>query len=260
MNILEVAMAAKMAGGGVSSWNDIPDKPEGLPYVEKVYGEILPETTIEIDPNEGGGMLEGIVPSVIGNRYTVTWNGVDYECVCVDTGVPAYAHGLLGNGVMMGGEDTGEPFAIASVPESGVTIFACFDGSTSAVLSVNGEIDIVHPIDSRCLPGGDAGSFDLTALGLGEVVAGGEEMTIACDTTAIRAAMGIGTVKFTVNMDRVKEKPGATSWYNGVFTVPVNGVAHADGFIACTPITPCCQFFIDVNPNTGISVRLTLDE
>lgn len=45
---------------------------------------------------------------VVGETYTVTWNGVEYRCECMEVmGLPA-----VGNTIAVGGEDNGIPFAI----------------------------------------------------------------------------------------------------------------------------------------------------
>ena len=115
--------------------------------------EILPETTVEIDPDSGS--YEGVadVPLTVGETYTVKYNGVDYPCVCSTMdleGVTAYVLGNLG--AMMGEEGTGEPFVIVVIPDMGSFGVYALDGSESVTLSITGKV--VKPIDPKYLPEG----------------------------------------------------------------------------------------------------------
>lgn len=102
-------------GGGVSSWNDLTDKPFGESVTELYSVENgtfpimmgqMPMYTIP-DP----------IPFVNGQTYTVIWDGVSYDCVFAGTG---NHEGMMGNMMLMDGEDTGEPFVYISSPSSGV--------------------------------------------------------------------------------------------------------------------------------------------
>lgn len=251
--------------GGVSSWNDIPDKPEGLPYVERGYGVVLPETTVETAQGGTVAVLPDVLDVSIGRTYDVSWNGEKYTCVAQlvedpDTGAAQVGLGNLGS--LTGGDSTGEPFVIAALDAEtaenigiGCTIMV-FDGSTSLTVSIDGEIDIIHPIDPKCLPGGEY--INLALLGFGEVEAGGETLSVECDTTNIRAALKAGTVKFLVELGGVKYE--TSGFCNGAFVVPVNAVwLESDKYFACVPITPYCRFYMQVD-DTTISVSLTSDE
>lgn len=91
-----------------------------------------------------------------GETYYVTWNGVEYTCVCVevpDTGGMC----LLGNGSVLGLEDTGEPFCIAYGTEDGVTFFTIaisMDGidEVAVVIKGTGYIPIPTPYLTNALP------------------------------------------------------------------------------------------------------------
>lgn len=84
--------------------------------------EIILETTFQdtkYDSDDDGiddawryeGTVEDLSDStlVVGETYTVIWNGVSYECECIEL----YGMPCVGNTAAIGGEDTGEPFAIA---------------------------------------------------------------------------------------------------------------------------------------------------
>lgn len=137
--------------------------PAGYPYSQTAAGYILPETTVT--PNENGvAGLTDALSLVEGQTYTVNWNGTEYECVCakVESEADDMQLGVgLGNiGVMTGGDDTGEPFAIIDIlPELAVTIgfstqVLALDGSTTVTLSITGSTTINTPIAQKFLPVG----------------------------------------------------------------------------------------------------------
>ena len=148
----------------------IPTKylPDGLPYSETGIVEILPETTIAIYTEEGGGMYAEPIGLAAGENYTVRWNGVEYNCTAQDyytdegEGNSMKIGVCMGNiGLVTGGEDTGEPFAILEITnpevaaETGVpVVIYALDGSESIVLSISCEGEIVHKIDNKYLPDG----------------------------------------------------------------------------------------------------------
>lgn len=118
--------------------------------------EVLPETTLELDP-ESGGFEDSVALSLVaGTTYKVKWNGVDYDCTCTmeevdDSGDGTLvAYYLLGNvGAFTGTGDTGEPFTVLSVPSAPVYGIVALDGSTSVTLSITGEV--ITKLDSKYL-------------------------------------------------------------------------------------------------------------
>lgn len=102
-------------GGGVSSWNDLTDKPFGE---EDGLVEILPETKLS------NNILATTLPGfelTVGETYRVTYGGNEYNMIC-----KAYAAGditvpYLGNLHLLdqAAEDTGEPFGMGATPGGG---------------------------------------------------------------------------------------------------------------------------------------------
>jgi len=142
--------------GGVSSWNDLTDKPFGE---ETGMVEVLPETTVT-----GEAGYELIIPNIIdvtvGATYIVTHNGVDYEQVgqAIDVdGISAVGFGDLTN---FGGTGNGEPFTMIIfpadiAPQMGVGgMLVNADGSTSATISITTEGTVITPIEGKYLPKG----------------------------------------------------------------------------------------------------------
>ena len=153
-------------GGAQPDLNAAPGEPGHVlnrtHWSEIVEGVLLPETTVEIDPDQGASvLLEPVLDLVVGEEYTVTWNGVEYETVGLDGAAMGEAGVVLGNvGLMLGGEDTGEPFILMAISPERVAdvgfaiMVAALDGSTSATVSLSGVVETVHKLAGKYLPVG----------------------------------------------------------------------------------------------------------
>lgn len=134
--------------GGASSWNDLKDKP----FYEST--EVLFDQRVEFQDMDGMLLFMGEFPEFLeaGKTYTVTYNGVAYECAPVNGE-------YLGNMVAGGGDNTGEPFVIMIADEEGDGVVDLLimpiDGNTSATVKI--EKSVIHPIDPKFLPGGGGG-------------------------------------------------------------------------------------------------------
>ena len=128
------------SGGGDSQIDPrrIPD----MYYKESTKGEeIFPETVLSFNENTGGYEFPGELPLVIGETYTVNWNGVVYESVAVDLSVMQEGAVAIGDvytisGGNMGTSSTGEPYIIMALPYENNGIYAmaqAIDGSTGDV-------------------------------------------------------------------------------------------------------------------------------
>lgn len=132
-------------GGGVSSWNDLTDKPF---YSERV--EVLPETTVEIDPDIGVGIISGEFTMEVGKEYTIIYNGVEYV---VSNGFELRDEFIIGNAGALAETFpiTEEPFCLAygNIMDDGTYAWAvaALDGSTSVTLSIT--LDNVTPIPQK---------------------------------------------------------------------------------------------------------------
>lgn len=146
----------KGGSGGVTSWNDLTDKPFYEDFVE-----ILPTTSFEFI--EDSGMYIGILPSLTsirsGTVCRITYNEKVYECVAhvMETDVLT-----IGNSSIFGGgveEDV--PFGIMLLPTE--TYLFSTDNTVSAA-SIKIEALLSIPIDERYVP--KIGTIDLVSLGL----------------------------------------------------------------------------------------------
>ena len=129
--------------------------PDGVPYSEKRMMEIVPETTVQIAEGSQAVLMAYASPS-IGDTIAVNWNGTEYSCVCVDAVPFGMPNGVgFGNiGLLIGGADTGEPFAGFIVTDNGllVAVFMALDGSTEVTISIMGMGEVVHKTDLKFLP------------------------------------------------------------------------------------------------------------
>jgi hypothetical protein len=123
--------------GGIS-WNDLKDKPF---YTEMEV--ILEKQTVD-GFVENGGLYGVMLPNVVNisdGEVSVYWDGVEYACIA--------AGGFIGNKMVMGEADSGEPFAILC-DERGTTIASVTDNKPSHEIGIVGEVS--RPIDAKYLP------------------------------------------------------------------------------------------------------------
>lgn len=167
---LEKSGGSGTGGGGVYAtpdWNENnPDSPAYIKnrthYAEWAQGTLLAERSPD---GTEDGVAYFAYPCLeeepqIGMAYKVNWNGVEYECVSLDSeetlGEAGYV--ILGNiGLMTGGTDTGEPFIIMMpyeevAAEQGMAIMCMvLDATPNITLSINYEGEVIHKIDNKYL-------------------------------------------------------------------------------------------------------------
>ena len=91
--------------------------PDGVPYVEKTVYLEESEASDFTHPSFGKmwGIYEGVPNLKVGETYTITYNGVPYRCVCqaAPAGLVEDPNAVaMGNFSVVGGANTGEPFAM----------------------------------------------------------------------------------------------------------------------------------------------------
>lgn len=191
--------------------------------------EILPETTVEIDPDMGEGYLTNKIGLVVGDTYAVKWNGAEYNCIAQDAAVPIDEDGntlsigvCVGDfGLMLGGESTGEPFLIIAAnaigeQEFGVpTPILALDGSTSVTLSIAGEV--ITKLDSKYLN---------EALQFGETTIYGDTLTWDGKTDGLVSVVIDEGAGFCKVSDSVITKENCANGFSLTFfgeTIPLDG-------------------------------------
>lgn len=143
-------------------------------YIKDMYytdekSIILPESNISVAFNEDmGGMYLGTTDFsnfdllIDGELYTITFNSVEYisKCTAID-----YASFVLGNMVLVGGEDSGEPFLIV-LNQGSLTVASLIE--TEVTCSIAGKT--IHPIKRDFIE--EPALIDLTELDFPSVQVG----------------------------------------------------------------------------------------
>ena len=144
-------------GGGVqSNWNQndetASDYIKNRPFYEgdPVETVLVEESTVSFSGS--GGMylaqIQSNFEATVGETYNVSWDGIAYECVCVDLRNSLF----IGNLSIAGaGSDTGEPFLMLINNGSGIEIYTK-DASASHTISISGSIAEVVQIPDKYIP------------------------------------------------------------------------------------------------------------
>lgn len=154
LDVITLALAKSYAdqqGGGGGS---IP-KPLTYDYMPEGYPTKTVQDTTLMEEQTLAFTLEGdtqysAYPNkapeiVVGQTYTVNWDGTEYECVCV-----VFRSTILsiGNKSIFGtGDDTGEPFLYLSTGA-----FATLDTSAIHTISVKTTAETIIPMSDEFLP------------------------------------------------------------------------------------------------------------
>lgn len=117
-------------------------------------GELVPETTIEFNGSTNAITLVNVDEHGVekDKPYTVTWNGVDYDCIGKDSGDGMY----IGNGKLLGYgdlEDTGEPFCLHALTEDIHTLFKQDKTAETITITVTARREaLYHPLEEGYVP------------------------------------------------------------------------------------------------------------
>ena len=222
MNILEMAIAAKMGGGGngggsggVTSWNDLKDKPFDK-AVENVCFVDNESRTSVLDSTYGAYAV--YLNMVLEKMYRtepciVTWDGTTKTHNPVDMelmGMKFTAYGNVGMFAAFGvpGENTGEPYVLVFM-ENGYSFFFTADMSaTDHTVSVIGKTDVYYKMEQGYI---DIPFFDLVEMGLPNITSWGrsdlshrgETKTVEVDTKELINALNKGMVKVRFSYNNV---------------------------------------------------------
>ena len=122
--------------------------PEGYPTKSVQTTTLMEEQEVAFASEDSvyTAHLTEALEIVVGQTYTVNWDGTEYECVCSAFN----SFPVLGNLSLFGvGDDTGEPFLYVS---SEKVFFVTFDTSASHTISVKTTKEIVTPMAEEFLP------------------------------------------------------------------------------------------------------------
>lgn len=129
-----------------------PTKWESADYQPRTHWdemkEVVPLTTITPFYYEALGVPMGNMADfdiVIGNKYKVTFDGVEYVCEAFMATMAGMSAPAFGNTVVAGGENTGEPFAIFKMAGDAWSTIILFDMSNHSV-RIEGEAAVPIPM------------------------------------------------------------------------------------------------------------------
>ena len=229
--------------GVQSDWNQNddtqPDYVKNRPFytddpVETVFVE---ESTASFVENSGTYTADfpSTFEATFGKTYTVYWDGVAYECACVNfNNIP-----IIGNLSIMGvGSNTGEPFIM--VVNNGVGIqIATADTSDSHTFSISEFAVEVVKIDEQYLPGSVFTEADWDFVSNRPLFYKQLNANITAEniTQNIKAgnnyvALGVTTPDFNEGLYYKVE--GEVSFFNNsantAYTLQINGYYRANSF------------------------------
>lgn len=96
--------------------------------------ELLPESTIPYSESNGAFYIESAPALIIGNKYTVRYNGTDYVCIAQNASMVVPGAVGVGNLAAFGGYGNREPFAVGFV--GGVGLVYALDGADTVTVSI----------------------------------------------------------------------------------------------------------------------------
>lgn len=182
-----------------------------IAYTEE--GKVIFEANLTKAEGEpiSGYTGEGKIYLEEGKVYEVTLDSGTHSAKCnalIANGMNVL---VLGNASIVGGEDTGESFTVASRIDDGRIIFvaADFSGGTSVTIKT---AEIVHKIDEKYLPsGGGLPVVHITSLTMTDIVGLGNNSSIAIsdsDAAALADASGdVIVITFDVAADTAAPVP-----------------------------------------------------
>ena len=144
------------ASGGVSSWNDLTDKPF---YEESGEALIFAEQTLTIPLSSGvGELMISPAPFILveGETYRVVWDGVEYELECISSdGILILQHIVWDEST---GEVTSGTFQIIyatpeiSEMEGGAVALMTVDDTENHTLAIYQDSTVIKTLDAKYLP------------------------------------------------------------------------------------------------------------
>lgn len=144
-------------GGGSADWSVNDPKAPGYvknrPFYESdpVKTVLVPETTLNY--TETTSLTDPFTfKPVDGEIYTVIYDGISYECRASTVSGSEMSIVIVGNAAAMGGEDTGEPFAIVEYMGTIMTMNTSGAEGSSHTISIEGYKKEVTPIPIQFLP------------------------------------------------------------------------------------------------------------
>ena len=150
----------ELSGGGVSSWNDLEDRPF---YDYYTYESVMAEQTCSFFLDTSGlycwsnlsedssSFVEPIFDLVSGETYKITFDSVDYNCVAFDGSFGTETGIGVGNMGLIGGTDTGEPFLLGTFNDTDQVACYVVTGE-SHTIGIDVYVEKTKTLDEKYLP------------------------------------------------------------------------------------------------------------
>lgn len=159
-------ISATGGGGSVPKPLTYDYMPEGYPTKAGQTTTLLEEQEVAFVEDDIGYATNTPIPLeiVVGQSYTVNWDGTEYECVCVVTNpIPALGNQsftVLGNQSIYGwGDNTGEPFLYGYVIDLSGGQFTTLDPSPTHTISVKTTQETITPMSAEFIPPMNVSAF-----------------------------------------------------------------------------------------------------
>ena len=143
-----------LGSAGVSSWNDLADKP----FYEESGAEVLLEEqtfTSVLDPDFGYtyGDTNATFQFVLGETYRVVWDNEEYTCEAMDGSAMAEGAVFVGNASGIPGiPHNNEPFAVATVGTMLIIICATDTAPNEHTMAIYQDTTVIKTLDEKFLP------------------------------------------------------------------------------------------------------------
>ena len=130
------------------------EMPEGYPSKSVQTTTLIDYPEVPFEPTTSGTSYRVTLPDpfaiVVGQTYTVNWDGIEYECIGV--AFPQYVY-IIGNLSIKGaGDDTGEPFLYTYETAIPRGKFNTLDTAASHAISVKTTEETITPMAEEFLP------------------------------------------------------------------------------------------------------------
>lgn len=142
--------------GKPTAWESADYQPR-THWSEVVKADIVPQITFTPAYNETFGIpMFPISPIelIVGNEYTVIFDDVEYHCTAIAGNFRGISFIAIGNEIFAGGNDTGQPFAVAVLVDMNMYIVECMDLNEHTI-KVTGDNTVVHKIPDAYAPKSD---------------------------------------------------------------------------------------------------------
>ena len=220
----EEAPTVNPGGGTVvaqSDWNAAEGEPGHVlnrtHYENGTETKTLLDTSVTVASNQFQNV--GYVPLTEGNVYTVTWDGVEYECVAFISNALGFPAPSIGNPYFSGGANNGMPFGFVTAIQYGQYGGAAMTNG-SHTIKISEEVKAYKKLDECYLPY-SARSYVIKLL--------------KSDTQILEGEIEISRIRYDEFADILWNGGtvlvDVTDVYNGVVTVriPARGFSYAEG-------------------------------